>query len=428
MTRRNLRQCGLILLLLLAHSWCLAQWVRVPDIPGNRTVFTLLAAGDTLYAATDSLFYVGTGGGTNWSSTGSPIPAPDGVACLLKTGGVIVAGTFQSGVFKSTDEGASWQTFSNGLTALGATSISGLLVRRDSLIMSTLGASVYATSADFSHTWSPWGDSLADYEGDNVFKMTEIGTTVLAGAGGNGYMFRYTDAQPWWNPIAINTPRLVGQFVSGIASSSTTVLAGTNTGVYRSTNEGQSWEATNFSIPPSTIQVFLLFHSPGVFALATTPFSSFLFVSHDDGQTWDTLGNYALPNVLDAAIDGETFFLARPGGLWAAQVSQLVTSVTGRVASPNNFHLDQNYPNPFNPSTTISYTLERESRVRLRVYNMLGEAIETLFDGASGAGLHTVRWNALNAPGGIYYYRLETENASSIPKALSAIKKMVLLK
>ena len=210
-----------------------AQWSRVPDIPGNRVVYALLVTHDTVYAATDSLFYVGTSSGTVWSSKSSPVTAPDAIACLLKSRGVVLAGTFESGIFKSTNEGTSWQPFSGGLVGLGSMDVSNLLIRRDSLIAGTLGACVFTTSSDLSHQWTPWGDSLSPYQGDNVFKMLVVGNTVLAGAGGNGYMFRYTDTQPWWNPIPMNVPRLVGQFVSGMASDGDTVIAGTNTGVYR---------------------------------------------------------------------------------------------------------------------------------------------------------------------------------------------------
>ena len=200
-------------------SWTGAQWSRVPDIPENRIVFALLAAHDTLYAATDSLFYIGASGGTDWSWKSSPVPAPDEMSCLQKSRGVILVGTLHSGIFKSMDEGTSWQPFSDGLSGLGSLDISNLLVRRDSLIAGTLGAAVFITAADFTHPWSSWGDSITNYQGDNVFKMLTVGNTVLAAAGANGYMFRYTDAQPWWNPIPINTPRRVGQTVSGMASS-----------------------------------------------------------------------------------------------------------------------------------------------------------------------------------------------------------------
>ena len=422
--RGRLRSGGMkywFIVLALFHSWTHAQWSRVPDIPENRIVHALLATQDTLYAATDSLFYVGAGGGTDWSSRSSPVPAPDAMSCLLKFRGVVLAGTFQSGIFKSTDEGSSWRPFSDGLSGLGSLDISSLLIRRDSLIAGTLGAGIFATAADFSHPWSGWGDSLSAYQGDNVFKMLVVGNTVLAGAGANGYMFRYTDAQPWWNPIPINIPRRVGQFVSQMASDGNTVVAGTNTGVYRSTNQGLSWEKTNLVLPPLTIQTLLLFHGPTLFALTTTPLSSSLFASHDLGKTWEGLGLFPLSNAFDAAVVGNTFFVGRAGGLWEAPLSQLVTTAGDDRAMPLDFNLHQNFPNPFNPTTTISFDLPSTSFVSLKVFDALGREVSILLHEDLPAGTFSRQWNATGLPSGVYFYRLSA-------RAYTATKKLVLLR
>ncbi|MCY3757213.1 MAG: dockerin type I domain-containing protein, partial [Acidobacteria bacterium] len=78
---------------------------------------------------------------------------------------------------------------------------------------------------------------------------------------------------------------------------------------------------------------------------------------------------------------------------------------------PRQFHLGQNYPNPFNPSTTIPFHLPVSSRVRLDVYNLLGQRVATLVDGELPAGFHSVRWDATDSAGrpagaGLYLYRL----------------------
>lgn len=395
-----------LLSLALIHSWTLAQWSRVPDIPENRVVPSLLMVHDTLYAATDSLFYIGASNGTQWSTRNSPVTAPDIVVCLLKSRGVILAGTLQHGVFKSTNEGASWQHFSDGLSGLGANDISGLQVRRDSLVAATLGAGVFACTSDFTHPWFSWGDSLPEYQGDNVFKMLVVGNTVLAGAGSNGYMFRLTDAQPWWNPIPLNTPRFVGQSVSGMASNGNVVIAGTNKGIYRSTNEGLSWTRTNLTLPP-TIQILPLFRGSTLFALATTPFSSLLFASTNAGEVWQQLGEFPLPNALDAAIIGETFFVGLPNGLWEAPVSALVTSVEDRTVKPASFILHQNFPNPFNPATKISFEIPSSAQVTLKVFDLFGREVATLVNEDMTPGNHEAVWDAGGVASGVYFSRIQ---------------------
>ena len=85
---------------------------------------------------------------------------------------------------------------------------------------------------------------------------------------------------------------------------------------------------------------------------------------------------------------------------------------------PKNFHLDQNYPNPFNPKTTITYTLPENSRVLLKVYDVLGQVVGILVDGDEKAGNKFMNFDARNLPSGVYYYRLTAGKFSEIKKML----------
>ena len=66
---------------------------------------------------------------------------------------------------------------------------------------------------------------------------------------------------------------------------------------------------------------------------------------------------------------------------------------------PEQFHLGQNYPNPFNPSTVIPYQLPVSTRVRLEVFNLLGQQVVTLVDEELPAGSHSVRWDGTDSAG-----------------------------
>lgn len=415
----NVKQ--VLVLFLLLHSLSRAQWERVPDVPENRLVYALLAVNDTIYAGTDSCVYVGVHTGTQWFAGVPPVTNPDAVSCILKHKNVLLVGTLVGGIFKSTDEGLSWQPFSAGLSGLGAWDISALQIRRDSLIAGTLGAGVFTTSADFTTPWSALGDSISEYQGDNVFEMLAVGNTVLAGAGANGYMFRYTDARPWWDPVPINTPRLVGQIVLGLTSDSSTVVAGTNSGIYRSTDAGLSWERTGLSIPPLTMAIHLVSHESSFFAVTTTPLSSSIFVSSDQGQSWKSLGEFPMPNVLDIAISGETLYLGRGEGLWRAPLAALLPTATETSATPNAFGLDQNYPNPFNPATAIRFRLLAVSDVKLEVFDLLGREVALLANERKSPGSYEVNFDATDLPSGVYVYRLR---AGSVVET----KKMLLVK
>jgi hypothetical protein len=76
------------------------------------------------------------------------------------------------------------------------------------------------------------------------------------------------------------------------------------------------------------------------------------------------------------------------------------------LATPQAFMLEQNYPDPFNPLTVIRYSLSVNSDVTLKVYNEIGQVVETLVDGEETAGVHVAKWNAGNAASGTYFYRL----------------------
>ena len=88
---------------------------------------------------------------------------------------------------------------------------------------------------------------------------------------------------------------------------------------------------------------------------------------------------------------------------------------------PTNFNLEQNYPNPFNPSTTFRYSIPQQSKVVIKVLDILGNEIETLVNEEKPSGTYELTWYAANLPSGVYFYRLQARN-------FVETKKMLLLK
>jgi hypothetical protein len=100
-------------------------------------------------------------------------------------------------------------------------------------------------------------------------------------------------------------------------------------------------------------------------------------------------------------------------------------TIIGIKEDPNSvpfvFSLYQNYPNPFNPFTKIRYEIPTESRVLIKVFDILGREAAALIDDFQKPGRYEVEWNAGNFASGVYFYSIKAGD-------FSAVKKLLLLK
>jgi Secretion system C-terminal sorting domain len=101
-------------------------------------------------------------------------------------------------------------------------------------------------------------------------------------------------------------------------------------------------------------------------------------------------------------------------------------TVEADVNGPKEFSLDQNYPNPFNPSTKISFKLATDSKVSLKVFDILGQEVITLINGNLVAGGHEVNFDASALNSGVYFYRIEATGVNGTN--FTNVKKMILTK
>jgi hypothetical protein len=130
---------------------------------------------------------------------------------------------------------------------------------------------------------------------------------------------------------------------------------------------------------------------------------------------------YALANnYVETGGDGTAYIY---GSLTAKYFPDIPTAIDEIDLDqiPDKFNLSQNYPNPFNPSTTIQYSLPELGKVKLTIFNTLGEEIKTLVNEEKSAGNYEVEFNSENIPSGIYFYQLKAGD-------FIQTKKMILLK
>jgi hypothetical protein len=124
------------------------------------------------------------------------------------------------------------------------------------------------------------------------------------------------------------------------------------------------------------------------------------------------------------------FLFARPGSIHSVTVPFLQEA----YRAPEAYALAQNYPNPFNPTTTIQFELPQASVVTLKIYNMLGQEIATLFDEQQMEdGVQEVEFDASGLTSGVYFYRIIAQGNSDpeegvVGKRFVEVKKMLLLK
>ena len=107
----------------------------------------------------------------------------------------------------------------------------------------------------------------------------------------------------------------------------------------------------------------------------------------DDGTLFEYTGNMKIESAIVADWYGSDI---------------LVSS----VLVPEEYILDAAYPNPFNPVTNISFSLPENQDITLQVYNLQGQAVETLVNGHMEAGYHTLQWNADDHSSGMYFVKL----------------------
>jgi len=127
------------------------------------------------------------------------------------------------------------------------------------------------------------------------------------------------------------------------------------------------------------------------------------------------------PHHFHGNVDYIPWLDSLPG--WTPQYRPFSPNLVTQSDLPKDFRLSQNYPNPFNPHTLIEYDLPEEARVKIKIYNILGQRVITLVDEEKPAGRYQVSWNGRDEKGeqvstGIYFYRIKAGGFQGTKKLL----------
>jgi hypothetical protein len=99
----------------------------------------------------------------------------------------------------------------------------------------------------------------------------------------------------------------------------------------------------------------------------------------------------------------------------------VITGIGSEGEIPARFALMQNYPNPFNPSTTIRYSIAKNSFVTIKIYDALGKTVNTLVNENKNPGNYEISFDASELASGLYFYKIQAGDFTDV-------KKMILIK
>ncbi len=453
------------------------SWTAVNSGLTNTPIYSLAVNGSSLFAGTNIGVFLSTDNGTSWRE----VNTISGLALAVFGTNLFVGGF--NGIFLSTNNGTSWTNISSGLstnfevTSLAISNSNIFVESRNGCVwkrpLSEVIANIWQAdltvkdngniSQSLSFGQSPIASDSIDAQlgeaplpptafgfdarfhlptGDESWKdyrssnLDTVEWLIKFQPGNGGYPITFT-----WDTT--NLPQgsfflkdiITGTIVNVNMKTSNSYTL-TNTGintlkiVYADTKQVVPVELTSFTASLSENNVNISWKT------ATEKNNTgFEIQRSNDGNGYYKIG-FVEGNGTTTEIHKYNFKdINPPSGKLYYRLKQIDFSgiiyysnvVEVNQLVPSVFSLSQNYPNPFNPTTTIKYGLPSISNLRIKIYNSLGQEIETLVDETQSAGYHEITWNASGNASGVYLYTIDAVSADGKGNFHSA-KKLVLLK
>jgi photosystem II stability/assembly factor-like uncharacterized protein len=408
-------------------------WHSVPMYPETPVVTSVvrMAGGDLLAGTWDFGLFRSSDGGTTWELSNDRLRSYWTIALAAASTNLILVAT-PMGMFRSTDDGDNWTR----LAGFYPCSVISVSEGRRGLVYATTQDGYVLKSLDGGANWSPVL-SLGWY-GLGPICMAPDSTMWIATAGG---LRRSTDDGGTW----LSSGRLTS--VNAMAGGDGWLYAATEIGVYRTQISDTSWtlcsgisaSSRDIAVPPDgdafAATAAGLYRSTdhglhwgnveglpsGVgfnqIVLATRSnfyvagLGSGVFLSHSAGAGWEP-ASAGLPNgdIICLAVTRYGSLLAGPGSAGLFRFTENALSVPPAAGQAERFQLLPNYPNPFNPTTDIRYQVPDAGLVRLAVYDMLGREVRVLVNERKAPGNYEVRFDASGLATGVYFYRMSAGN------------------
>lgn len=402
-------------------------------------------------------FYRTTDGGENWIAG---VGLYSSVFFIDQNIGWTTNDEYNTGIFKSTDGGITWiqkSSVSSSSVYFNDINTGWAIGKAGSILKST----------DAGETWVSKTSGTTNDLNYIKFYDSILGMCV----GNNGTVLVSTDAGESW--VTLNCGSLNDLQAVTFTNSNTIWICGDNGTILNTTDFGNSWilyddvtendltslcftnettgwiggmNGTMFKYQNDIIPVELISFTANASNnevylewITGTEINNYGFEieRYVDAENWITVGfvsgqgNSSLPNsysFTDKNIAGVSKLKYRLKQLDMNGSYEYSNEIEVDI-TPDKFVLHQNYPNPFNPTTKIRYQLPIESRVVIKIYDILGTEILTLLNTKQGSGVYEIEFNANSLTSGVYVYRITASDPSeNSGTAFVETKKMILIR
>jgi photosystem II stability/assembly factor-like uncharacterized protein len=331
-------------------------------------------------------------------------------------------------LLKTTDGGDSWNILNTGTTE----HLKDIEVFGPSNMVICGENGTILTSNDMGETWS-----IQNITGNNLNDIINVNGEALIIAGDNSTLLKSLDGGYTWQQLPVYIGGLTMNLKGvGATDQDHITIVGNSSFIYYSTDGGLIWQypvVTSYNSNLNLNSVVIFNTTDGIIVGD----DGLILITADGGLTWNTsatpgpttrdLMSVAFSSITSGITVGETgysLFTTDGGATWT-DTYQGNKLKNNHSKFPKVLVVNPNYPNPFNPTTTITYQIGFDANVSVKVYDILGKQVASLFTGFQKEGSYKFQFNASALSSGVYFYRISAEAGAN---KFEKVMKMLLTK
>lgn len=382
-----------------------AQWQQISFF-NNGGIYSFAFRDSNVFVGANYGLFISNNNGITWTqSLGLPY---SNVTALAVKDTNIFAGTWDNGMFLSINNGQSWSAIDSGFAK--DTGVSILAISGNSVFAGTGGKGVYMTNNN-GVTWSAINNGLPVRS--NIEGLAVNGTTLFAGGPFSNDYGLYSSTNN-----GVNWTSIVPQYSfypDAITVIDTNIFAGTyGFGMHYSHNGGASWNNVNTGLPADTHGFIYITTMINIGTTLIAGTDSGIYISSNYGTNWFSFNNGLVPPYLSVsalAVNGPTLYAGVGSNIYKIQLSQILS--VHEIANSPEVSL---YPNPSNGRFTIK-TNGINRKEYIQVFDILGRNVY-----AAPLNSNDTEIDLGNNAKGIYLYQIVTEKEELLSSGKIAIQ------